>query len=84
MAVSEERDTYERETARLQSSLQMEQSKRTEMAAHAKVTGLSYNLIANGQPNCNLITYRLCTGFDWPANDLNEIYASKSWLCTTV
>lgn len=36
-AVSEERDTYERETARLQSQLQMESGKRAEIAAHTKV-----------------------------------------------
>ncbi len=36
-AVSEERDTYERETARLQSQLQLEQAQRAEMAAHVKV-----------------------------------------------
>jgi len=35
-AVSEERDTYERETARLQSTLQMETGKRTEIQTHLK------------------------------------------------
>ncbi len=39
-AVSEERDTYERETARLQSQLQLEQAQRAEMAAHVKVKGI--------------------------------------------
>jgi hypothetical protein len=37
-AVSEERDTYERETARLTSQLQLEQAQRAEMAAHVKVS----------------------------------------------
>ena len=40
-SISEERDTYERETARLQSTLQMETGKRTEMQTHLKVTALT-------------------------------------------
>ena len=40
-AVSEERDTYERETARLQSQLQLEQAQRAEMSVHLKVTEIT-------------------------------------------
>jgi len=36
VAVADERDTYERETARLQSQLQMEQGKRAEISTHTK------------------------------------------------